>query len=104
MTFGTLMFDWPIPLSDHIRIASGVLHRLPPGFSLMLSSPSVYHILSHVIFALTVFFRRLGVIGRHGPAFAHPQRVAGAHPGARALVTVARLMQHLANRFRGDLG
>jgi hypothetical protein len=53
MTFWTLMFDWPIPLSDHIRIASGVLHRLPPGFSLMLSSPSVYHILPHVIFALT---------------------------------------------------
>ena len=50
------------------------------------------------------FFRRLGVIGRHGPAFAHPQRVACAHPGARALIAVAGLMQHLANGFGGDLG
>jgi hypothetical protein len=47
------MFDWPIPLSYHLGIASGMLHHLPPCFFLMLSSPSVYHILSHVIFALT---------------------------------------------------
>src|SRR5436309_783805 len=54
MTFWTLMFDWPRPLSYHIRIASGVLHCLSPCFYLMLSFPSVYHLLSHVIFALTV--------------------------------------------------
>src|SRR5512135_3301290 len=53
MTLWTLMFDWPIPLSYHLGIASGMLHHVPPCFFLMLSSPSVYHILSHVIFALT---------------------------------------------------
>ncbi len=51
------MFDWTIPMSDRIGIASGALHHFPPCFYLMLSSPLVYHILSHVIFALTVFFR-----------------------------------------------
>ena len=53
MTFWTLMFDWPIPLSDRIGIASGALHHFPPCFSFLLNSPSVYHIFSHVIFALT---------------------------------------------------
>ena len=35
------------------------------------------------------FFRRLRVIRRHGPAFAHPQRVAGTNPGAGLLKAVA---------------
>src|SRR5260221_1846438 len=39
MTFWTLMFDWPIPLSSHILIASGVLHRLSPCFYSMPRSP-----------------------------------------------------------------
>jgi len=33
-----------------------------------------------------------------GPAFAHPQRVAGTNPGAGLLKAVTRLMQDLSNR------
>src|SRR3989442_14235013 len=62
MAFGALMLHWSIPPSDHLLIASGMFHRLPPICPVTPRSPSVYHILPYASSALTVFFAKCWVI------------------------------------------
>src|SRR6266704_1981163 len=53
MTLRTFMLEWSIPASNHLWIASRVVHRLSPWVNLTERFPSVYHTLSHAFFAPT---------------------------------------------------
>jgi hypothetical protein len=50
------MLDRSIPASNHLLLASRVVHHFSPWVYLAERSPSVYHTLSHAFFAPTVFF------------------------------------------------
>ena len=50
------------------------------------------------------FFVRLGILDLHRPGFAHADGRACRTPGARLAITIARLLQHLADGRLPDLG
>src|SRR6266566_10060761 len=68
MTLRTFMLEWSIPASNHLWIASRVVHRLSPWVNLTERFPSVYHTLSHAFFAPTVLKKAFASLG--GPKYA----------------------------------
>src|SRR5437763_11978924 len=42
------MLDWSIPAPRHFGVASGMLHRFSPAFSLTTCFPSFYHLVPRI--------------------------------------------------------
>src|SRR5437763_327231 len=53
MALRACMFERPIPASDHLRIASRVVHRFSPCVDLTKCALSFYHLVPPAFFALT---------------------------------------------------